>query len=137
MSRSILLVFGLVIALSACASTPEQVDPNAQEACVTVDNRRGTGAAGRVFLVSGSQERIRLGEVPMGQQVRHCLRRSEFGGRWHILIEAAPESTIDPANNELNAEPIESPDFSLHARDEVVWDVRMNRIEKRASGGNE
>ena len=135
MSRSMLLVLGPVIGASACASTGEQLDSGEPEVCITVDNRRGTGAGGRVFLVSGTNERIRMGEVPMGRQVTRCLQRSNFGGRWHILIEAAPESTIDPANNELKARPIQSPDFSLHPGERVAWDVRMNRIRKGGSAG--
>ena len=124
MSRRILLAFGLVIILSACASTPEQVDPNAPEACVTIDNREGLGTAAKVYLVSGSQERIRLGEVPMGSRMRHCVQRSNFGGRWYLVI----------GDEEMEVRVRRSEDFSLHPGDEVMWEVRMNRIHKEGSG---
>ena len=135
MFRSALLAFGLVIAFFACATTAEEVDPNTPETCFTVDNRESGGGAGRVYLVSASGERHRIGEVPMGRQVQHCMRRSNFGGAWYLIVERASADRIDPALNETQARPIRSEVFYVRSGDQIVWNVRFNRIRYGGSGG--
>ena len=75
--RSLALCLTLAVSstLMACASG-QAVDPNTPETCVTVDNSAGGSSAGRVYLVGESRERIRIGEVPLGRTVTHCIRRS-------------------------------------------------------------
>lgn len=135
MFRSALLAFGLVIAFFACATTAVEVDPNIPETCFTIDNREGGGPAGRVYLVSASRERHRVGEVPMGRQLQHCMRRSNFGGAWYLIVERASSDRIDPALNETRARPILSEAFYITPGDQIVWNVRLNRIRYGGSGG--
>ena len=126
MFRSALLAFGLVIAFLACATTVEEADPNVPETCFTIDNSEGGGPAGRVYLISDSNERTRLGEVPMGRQLKRCLRRSSYGGGWHLIVESASSDRIDPALGELRAKPVQSQDFYITPGDQIEWNVHMN-----------
>ena len=135
MSRSMLLASGLVIALCACATTGGEVDPNTPETCFTIDNREGGGPAGRVYLISDSNERIRVGEVPMGRLVQHCLRRSGFGGAFYLIVEQGYSDRIDPALNETRARPIQSEAIYITPGDEITWNVYLNRIRYGGSGG--
>jgi hypothetical protein len=135
MSRSVLLAFGLAVSLAACATTSEEADPNAPETCFTVDNREGGGPAGRVYLISAAGGRIRLGEVPMGRQLQRCLRRSSFGGEWHLIVERASSDRIDPALNQTRADPIESQPFYITPGDRIVWNVYLNRLRYMGGGG--
>jgi hypothetical protein len=137
MSRSTILASGLVLTLLACATTNEKVDPNTPETCFTVDNREGGGPAGRVYLISAANERIRLGEVPMGRELQRCIRRSGFGGEWHLIVQRASSDRIDPALNETQARPVESQPFYLTPGDHVSWNVHLNwlRYLERGGGG--
>ncbi len=127
MRRTAATVIALAFLALGCASTPE-VDPNTPETCVTVDNTGGGGAAGRVFLVSDSRERIRIGEVPMGRSVRHCMRRTAFSGLYRLVIEEGQVDRMDPALNQNRPRAFRSDTFTLVPGDHLVWDVRTNRI---------
>ena len=135
MFRSALLAFGFVIALFACATTAEEADPNVPETCFIIDNSEGGGPAGRVYLISDSNERVRMGEVPMGRQLKRCLRRSGFPGGWHLIVERGYSDRIDPALNQTQASPIQSQDFYITVGDEVVWNVYLNRLRYMRGGG--
>ena len=135
MSRSTLLASGLVIALCACATTAEEVDPNTPQTCFTIDNREGGGAAGRVYLISDYNERVRVGEVPMGRMVQHCLRRSSFNGAFYLTVEHAASDRIDPALGQTRSRAIQSEAIYITPGDEIVWNVYLNRIRYGGSGG--
>ena len=138
-------------ALAGCASTPE--DPNAPQACITIDNTQGGGAAGRISLIKDGREglapgeitelnqfrgeRIRLGQVSMGRTMRHCIRRSALVGNYRVVVEGGSSDTIDPTNiRDRNQAPLVfSEIFRLNPGDEVEWNVRLNRI-RFTTGGN-
>ena len=146
--------YGLVLAvagtfaLAGCASTPE--DPNAPQACVTIDNTEGGGAAGRVSLVKDGRtgvipgeirriedfrgERIRIGQVSMGRRSRECIRRNGLVGDYRIVVEGASSDRIDPALNQNQAPLQYSEIFRLNPGDEVEWNVRLNRIRFISAG---
>ena len=113
--------------LTGCASTSE-ADPNIPETCITVDNEVGGSDAGRVFLIGEGRERIRLGEIPMGRSVTHCLRRSTFGGSWQLVIESGLVDRMDPAAGQNQPSAFRSPTFNLLPGDRLRWEVRTNRI---------
>lgn len=128
-----LAVLLTVAAASSCASAPE--DPNAPQACVVIDNRQGGSSAGRVFLVTQARERIRIGEVPVGREVRHCIRRSNFSGEFYLSIEAPGADRMDPALNQSRPPTRRSDVFFLTPGDEIVWILQTNRIAVRRIGG--
>lgn len=153
MSTRALLSAGLAVALAACASGGGlEEDPNAPQACVRVDNTGGGGAAGQVFLVNGNRptagedyrsaggERIRIGEVSMGRQVRRCIRRPAFGGSWYMVVEQVSGDRLDPADrlnpetNRLRGVQDLSESFYLSPGDEIVWNLRLNRISVERIG---
>ena len=125
-------IMATVALLTACATTPE--DSDAPMACLVIDNTRAGGAAGRVFLVSHTRARTRLSEVPMGQKVRECIRRTTFTGEYRLLIEQAPADRMDPALRMNQPDARESPPFFLRPDLEVVWDVNGNQIYMNPGG---
>jgi len=122
----------LAAAATSCASAPE--DPNAPQACVVIDNREGGGSVGRAFLVTQARERIRIGEVPVGREVRHCLRRSSFDGMFYLLIEDPGADRMDPAMRQNQPGARRSDEFFITPGDEVVWILQTNRISVRPIG---
>lgn len=134
-TRFMLPVVALILA--SCASTGEADDPNIPETCVTVDNTSGGGNAGRVFLVgSRGRDRIRIGEVTMGRMETLCVRRSTFGGPWQLVIESGTVDRMDPALRQNSPNAFRSQEFTLQPGDHLVWDIRLNRITLRSSGGS-
>lgn len=122
--------------LAGCASG-QAVDPNTPETCVTVDNTSGGSSAGRVYLVGESRERIRIGEVPMGRSVTHCIRRSSFAGRYQLVIEEGQASRMDPAMMQNQPNAFRSEVFTLVPGDHITWDIRTNRTTmSRVPGGS-
>lgn len=125
-----------VLALGACASAG---DPNAPETCIRVDNTGGGDHSGRVFMVGATDEvkltgeRIRIGEVPMGRSVTHCMRRSSFLGFYRLIIEDGLVDRYDPAHNEVRPGTYASSLFQLSPGDSLVWEVRTNRIMMAAA----
>lgn len=130
------VVLGMSLALTmtllGCASGAK-VDPNTPETCVTVDNSGGSDA-GRVYLIGDSRERIRIGEVPMGRSVTHCLRRSSFAGRYQLVIESGQVDRMDPAMMQNQPGAFRSEVFTLVPGDHITWDVRLNRTTVTRSG---
>jgi len=133
--RSLALALGLATAfvLAGCASSGS-VDPNTPETCVTVDNSGGGSAAGRVYLMGENRERIRIGEVPMGRAVEHCIRRSAFSGRYWLVIEEGQADRMDPAMRQNQPNAFRSDTFALNPGDRITWDIRTNRILLGAGG---
>lgn len=132
--RSVLLLAAAFFGV-ACATSPE--DMSVPETCVTVDNTMGGGNAGRIFLVgSGGRDRIRIGEVTMGRAETMCVRRSAFGGPWWLVIESGTVDRMDPALRQNSPRAFRSQEFTLQPGDHLVWDIRLNRITLRASGGS-
>jgi hypothetical protein len=122
-------------ALTGCATTSE-ADPSIPETCITVDNQMGGSDAGNVFLIGEGRERIRLGEIPMGRSVTHCLHRSTFGGSWQLVIESGLVDRMDPARGQNSPNAFRSQTFRLLPGDRLIWEVRTNRIMLDTSGGN-
>jgi hypothetical protein len=128
-----LVVAAVCLVGAACASTPE--DPNAPQACVTVDNSRGGSALARVFLVGTDGTRTRIGEVPMGRTVTECIRRSSFSGRYQLVVEEGAADRMDPALNQNQPRALVSESFVLEGGVRLTWDIRTNRIILNSSGG--
>jgi len=123
----------LAFGLEACASAP--IDPNAPEACVTIDNTDSGGAAGQVYLIKDRTETIRIGEVPMGRSVRHCIKRAGLTGNYQIEVRAPSSDRIDPAEGQTQAATVRSETFRLNPGVEIAWNVRANRIRLLRAGG--
>lgn len=134
--RSLALCLTLAVSstLMACASG-QAVDPNTPETCITVDNSAGGSSAGRVYLIGESRERIRIGEVPLGRSVTHCIRRSSFAGRYQLVIEEGQASRMDPAMMQNQPSAFRSEVFTLVPGDHITWDVRLNRTTMQRGGG--
>jgi hypothetical protein len=132
------LVLAIVVLAAGCAGA--QVDPDAPQACVVVDNREGTGTQARMFLIGlNDRSRTRMGEVAMGRSTRFCTNRVTLPGSYKVVVEEPASDRIDPAtgvagsmtgggvyNNQ--ARPIESPDFFLEPGDVWTWDVKLDRL---------
>ena len=138
-----LFSFGLAFSVGACASgPPAEEDLSVPQACIAIDNTGGGGTAGRVFLVSESQERIRIGEATMGQVLDHCFRRSSFSGNWYLLIEEVASDRLDPADRvDINTDLLRdvqerSQSFYITPGDRIVWNVHLDRITVERIGGS-
>ena len=125
----------LLVGVAGCASGGVvEEDLNAPQACVRIDNTEGGRLLGRVFLVNiDSRERIRVGEVPMGSQVRQCFRRATFSGPWYLSVEQ--RETRVGVLRDLQIQADNSEIFYVRPGDEIVWNVRLNRITVEQIGG--
>lgn len=151
-------MFGTMVACGAvlvagCASASgggqdaQQVDdPNAPQACVIINNRQGGGPAERVFLLTSTRERMRIGNVPMGREERYCFRRTVISGEYQILVERPSSDRLDPADGTAGymsgqgsyanqVKPQRSQIFTLKEGWVVSWDARLNQIKLLSSDG--
>ena len=128
-------IASLLVGVAGCASGGGvEEDLNAPQACVRIDNTQGGRQLGRVFLVnSDSRERIRVGEVSMGGQLRQCFRRSSFSGPWYLSVEERQRRV--GVIRDLQRQGDGSEIFYIRAGDEIVWNVRLNRITVEQIGG--
>ena len=119
---------GVLAALApGCATTPE--DNSGPQGCVVIDNREGSGAQARIFLVSSTLGwRLGIGEVAMGKTKEFCTGRITSPERVYILIErpAGLGATLTPGQQRA----IRSRDFVLRTDDIWSWDINRNLLSR-------
>ena len=113
---------------AGCASAP---DPNAPRACFTVDNSEGGGAAGNVWLIGPSDQRMRLGEVGMGRSLTRCFQRTGMTGRWSFAVYSPSADRMDPARGQNQPPTHRSSTFIYQSDTDFVWNVRTGQISLR------
>lgn len=136
---------------AACASgggggeAAAPIDPDAPLACIAIDNRQGAGAMERIYLVESGRrqggsvsggfatarrpgEGVRVGDAPVGRVTRWCTQSVVMPGRYFLRVERPSSDTIDPAQNQNQAQVLETQDIVLEPGDLWTWDVRRDRF---------
>ncbi len=131
--RYLTLICAGAVLSAGCATTQE--DPTAPQACVSIDNREGTGRQSRIFLMGvDTGSRAFIGEVGPGRALRQCVRRNTFPERSYLIIEQPAANTTDPARGQNQPRPIQSQNFLMEAWDLWTWDVATNRMIRTPNG---